>query len=127
MKGRIRRLISSLKAQPDNTDGIHDPRLRNQGDVAMLLSLSTTLQSQQLTPFLSSIVSPWMGLVSEEPTSEQLEEDGAVFLRDEAIRTAWRLQRGIDGVEAGMSGDIESFLESRDRLSVLLGGQESST
>ena len=26
-----------------------------------------------------------------------------------------------------MSGDIESFLESRDRLSVLLGGQASST
>ena len=76
--------------------------------------------------FLSSIVSPWMGLVCEDVASEQVDEDGAIFLRDEAIRTAWRLQRGIDGFEAGMSGDIETFLESRDRLSILLGGQESS-
>ena len=126
LKGRIRRLIASLKAQPDKTDGIHDARLRNQGDVAMLLSLIDDAPISTIDAFLSSIVSPWMGLVSEEPTNEQLEEDGAVFLRDEAIRTAWRLQRGIDGVEAGMSGDIESFLESRDRLSILLGGQESS-
>ena len=80
MKGRIRRLISSLKAQPDNTDGIHDPRLRNQGDVAMLLSLIDDAPISTIDAFLSSIVSPWMGLVSEEPTSEQLEEDGAVFL-----------------------------------------------
>ena len=30
----------------------------------------------------------------------------------------------IEGKEVGMSGDIEAFLESRDRLSVLLGGQD---
>lgn len=126
LKGRIRRLIASLKAQPDKAGGTHDPRLRNQGDVAMLLSLIDDAPISTIDSFLSSIVSPWMGLVSENPTSEQLDEDAAVFLRDEAIRTAWRLQRGIDGKEAGMSGDIESFLESRDRLSVLLGGQDSS-
>ena len=130
LKGRIRRLIASLRAQPvgqDDIDGIHDSRLRNQGDVAMLLSLVDDAPISTIDAFLSSIVSPWMGLVCEDPTTEQVDEDGAVFLRDEAIRTAWRLQRGIDGIEAGMSGDIESFLESRDRLSVLLGGQASST
>ena len=47
------------------------------------------------------MVSPWMGLVCEDVASEQVDEDGAIFLRDEAIRTAWRLQRGIDGFEAG--------------------------
>ena len=130
LKGRIRRLIASLRAQPvgqDDIDGIHDPRLRNQGDVAMLLSLVDDAPISTIDAFLSSMVSPWMGLVCEDPASEQVDEDGAVFLRDEAIRTAWRLQRGIDGIEAGMSGDIELFLESRDRLSVLLGGQTSSS
>jgi len=130
LKGRIRRLIASLRAQPpgtDDIDGVHDSRLRNQGDVAMLLSLIDDAPISTIDAFLSSIVSPWMGLVCEDPASDQVDEDGAVFLRDEAIRTAWRLQRGIDGIEAGMSGDIESFLESRDRLSVLLGGQNSSS
>ena len=113
LKGRIRRLIASLRAQPpstDDMDGIHDSRLRNQGDVAMLLSLIDDAPISTIDAFLSSIVSPWMGLVCEDPASDQVDEDGAIFLRDEAIRTAWRLQRGIDGIEAGMSGDIESFL-----------------
>ena len=119
MKGRIRRLIANLDSESED-------RLTKQGDVAMLLSLVDDAPISTIDSFLSSIVSPWMGLVCEDPTSEQLEEDGAVFLRDEAIRTAWRLQRGLEGVEVGMSGDIESFLESRDRLSILLGGQDAS-
>ena len=119
LKGRIRRLIANLDSETEN-------RLTKQGDVAMLLSLVDDAPISTIDSFLSSIVSPWMGLVCEDPTSEQLEEDGAVFLRDEAIRTAWRLQRGLEGKEVGMSGDIEAFLESRDRLSVLLGGQDSS-
>ena len=126
LKGRIRRLIASLRAQPptaDDTDGIHDTRLRNQGDVAMLLSLVDDAPISTIDAFLSSIVSPWMGLVCEDPATEQVDDDGAIFLREEAIRTAWRLQRGIDGVEVGMTGDIDAFLESRDRLSVMLGGQ----
>lgn len=126
LKGRIRRLIANLQAKSEDNDAESEDRLTKQGDVAMLLSLVDDAPISTIDSFLSSIVSPWMGLVCEDPTSEQLEEDGAVFLRDEAIRTAWRLQRGLEGVEVGMSGDIESFLESRDRLSVLLGGQDSS-
>ena len=106
LKARIRRQIASLRAQSESKEdefGTHDPRLRNQGDVSMLLSLVDDAPISTIDSFLSSIVSPWMGLVCEDVASEQVEEDGAIFLRDEAIRTAWRLQRGIDGVEAGMS------------------------
>ena len=129
LKGRIRRLIASLRAQSpgdDDINGLHDSRLRNQGDVAMLLSLVDDAPISTIDSFLSSIVSPWMGLVCEDPATDQVDEDGAVILREEAVRTAWRLQRGIDGIEVGMSGNIENFLEARDRLSVLLGGQSSS-
>ena len=130
LKGKIRREIASLRAQPpaqEDLGGVHDSRLRNQGDVAMLLSLIDDAPISTIDSFLSSIVSPWIGLVCEDPAMDQVDEDGAIFLREEAIRTAWRLQKGIDAVEVGMTGDIEAFLESRDRLSVMLGGQDPST
>ena len=130
LKGKIRRLIANLRAQPpspDDIEGVHDTRLRDQGDVEMLLSLVDDASISTIDSFLSSLVSPWMGMVCENPATEQVDEDGAIILREEAIRTAWRLQRGIDGIEVGMSGDIEAFLAARDRLSVRLGGQKSST
>ena len=34
--------------------------------------------------------------------------------------------RGLEGVEVGMSNDIESFLESRDRIVNTTGGQDAS-
>jgi len=130
LKGKIRGLISNLRAQPPvsgDEDGIHDPRLSDQGDVEMLLSLIDDAPISTIDAFLSSITGPWIGLVSEDPAGEQMEEEGSILLREEAIRTAWRLQRGMDGIEAGMSGDIEAFLEARDRLAVRLGGQRSSS
>jgi superfamily I DNA/RNA helicase len=130
LKGRIRRLIASLRATPPiqgDDKGVHDPRISDQGDVEMLLSLMDDAPISTIDSFLSSIVSPWMGLVSENPATEQIDDEGSILLREEAIRTAWRLQKGIDGVEVGMRGNIERFLQSRDRLSVRLGGQTASS
>ena len=89
----------------------------------MLLSLMEDAPISTIDAFLSSIVSPWIGLVCDNPGSEQVDEEGSILLREEAIRTAWRLQKGIDAIEVGMSGDIEEFLQARDRLSIRLGGQ----
>jgi len=130
LKARIRKEITRLRAQPvSNQDeaGVHDVRLRNQGDVEMLLSLLDDAPISTIDSFLSSIVTPWIGLVSEDPASEQIDEDSSIILREEAIRAAWRLQSPIDGIELGLSGNIDSFLQSRNRLSVLLGGQNSSS
>ena len=129
LKARIRKEITKLRAQkPSKEDeiGVHDTRLRNQGDVAMLLSLLDDAPISTIDSFLSSIVTPWIGLVSEDPATEQIDEDSSIILREEAIRAAWRLQSSTDGVELGLTGNIEGFLESRNRLSVLLGGQNSS-
>ncbi len=130
LKGRIRRLIASLRADSHLdgvANGVHDSRISDQGDVEMLLSLMEDAPISTIDSFLSSIVSPWIGLVCDNPGSEQVDEGGSILLREEAIRTAWRLQKGIDAVEVGMSGDIEEFLEARDRLSVRLGGQSASS
>lgn len=129
LKGRIRKLISSLRASPpkkSDTQGYHDPRITEQGDVEMLLSLMEDAPISTIDSFLSSIVSPWLGLVSENPSGEQISEEDSILLREEAIRTAWRLQRGTDAIEVGMSGDLDEFLNARNRLSVRLGGQSSS-
>ena len=130
LKGRIRGLISSLRAQSSAEEGenvVHDTRISDQGDVEMLLSLMEDAPISTIDSFLSSIVSPWIGLVSDKPATEQVEEEVSILLREKAIRTAWRLQKGIDGIEVGMTGDIESFLQARDRLSVRLGGQSASS
>ena len=58
---------------------------------------------------------------------EQIDEHSSALLREESIRIAWRLQHGVHGIEVGMRGDIESFLQARDRLSILLGGQSSAS
>jgi ATP-dependent exoDNAse (exonuclease V) beta subunit len=129
LKGRIRRLIASLRAQspgPEDVDGFHDLRLDDQGDVSMLLSLIDDAPISTIDSFFSALVSPYMGLVCDDPASEQIDDDGAIILREEAIRTGWRLQRGVQAIEAGMSGDIEAFLLARDRLSIRLGGQSAS-
>ena len=130
LKGRIRRLIASLRAAPpseSDTNGVHDTRISDQGDVEMLLSLMEDAPISTIDAFLSSIISPWIGLVCDNPGGEQVDEEGSILLREEAIRTAWRLQKGIDAVEVGMSGDIEEFLAARDRLSIRLGGQSASS
>jgi len=130
LKGKIRRLISALRAAPPakgDINGVHDTRISDQGDVEMLLSLMEDAPISTIDAFLSSIISPWIGLVCDNPGGEQVDEEGSILLREEAIRTAWRLQKGIDAIEVGMSGDIEEFLEARDRLSIRLGGQTASS
>ena len=130
LKGRIRRLIAKLRSTSPakgDTEGIYDPRLRSQGDVAMLLSLVDDAPISTIDSFLSSVVSPWIGLVCDDPAMEQIDEHSSALLREESIRIAWRLQHGIHGIEVGMQGDIESFLQARDRLSILLGGQFSAS
>ena len=130
LKGRIRKLISRLRASPPkkgDIHGFHDARISEQGDIEMLLSLIEDAPISTIDSFLSSIVSPWLGLVSENPGGEQISEEDGVLLREEAIRTAWRLQRGTDAIEVGMQGDVDEFLNARNRLSVRLGGQYASS
>ena len=89
LKGKIRRLIANLRAQPpslDDIDGVHDTRLRDQGDVEMLLSLVDDASISTIDSFLSSLVSPWMGLVCENPSIDQVDEDGAIIKKHYGIK-----------------------------------------
>ena len=67
LRSRIRQRIQSLRAHPvkdDDRMGMHDPRLRHQGDVSMLMSLLESSPISTIDAFLSEILSPHIDLVA---------------------------------------------------------------
>ena len=76
LRSRIRQRIQSLRANPvkkDDRMGVHDPRLRHQGDVAMLMSLLEGAPISTIDSFLSEILSPHIDLVAVHLSREQLD------------------------------------------------------
>ena len=46
---------------------------------------------------------------------------------EEALHSAWRIRTINDAQEAGVLGYVNSFIESRNRIAVALGGQEHAS
>ena len=130
LRGRIRRELTRHRSAPvsaDDRDGIHDPRLKSDADVEMLVSAIEDAPIATIDSFLASLVAPWMASLSDDPPRQQMADERLPLLHDEAIASAWRLQSAIDGIESGLSGDIEEFLAARGRLSIVLGGQRTTS
>ncbi len=130
LRGRIRRELTryrSAPVSPDDRNGIHDPRLKSDADVEMLISAIEDAPIATIDSFLASLVTPWIASLSDDPPRQQMADERLPLLHDEAIASAWRLQNAIDGIEAGLSGDIEEFLAARGRLSIVLGGQRTTS
>ena len=128
LKARIRYRVgqsraSQLKAGDD--EGIFDPRLR-EGDIETLMSALDEAPISTIDAFLSQLVSPHLDLVAVHPSREQISEDRSPLLVQETLHSAWRIRTINDAHEAGVRGNIGAFIEARDRLAVLLGGQEHS-
>ena len=129
LRSRIRQRIQSLRANPvkkDDRMGVHDPRLRHQGDVAMLMSLLEGAPISTIDSFLSEILSPHIDLVAVHLSREQLAEEKAPILRSQALNAAWRIRNGRDAIEAGMLDSADEFIAARNRLAIRLGGQQSA-
>ena len=129
LKSRIRQRIQSLRANPvkkDDRMGVHDPRLRHQGDVSMLMSLLEGAPISTIDSFLSEILSPHIDLVAVHLSREQLAEEKAPILRSQALNAAWRIRNGRDAIEAGMLESADEFIAARNRLAIRLGGQQSA-
>ena len=130
LRGRIRRELTrhrSAPVSPDDRDGIHDSRLKSDADVEMLVSAIEDAPIATIDSFLASLVAPWIASLSDDPPRQQMADERLPLLHDEAIASAWRLQNAIDGIEAGLSGNIEEFLAARGRLSIVLGGQRTTS
>ncbi|MED5290624.1 MAG: UvrD-helicase domain-containing protein [Candidatus Thermoplasmatota archaeon] len=129
LRSRIRQRIQSLRAHPvkdDDRMGMHDPRLRHQGDVSMLMSLLESSSISTIDAFLSEILSPHIDLVAIHVSREQLPEEKAPLLRSQALNAAWRIRNARDAIEAGMLQSADAFIAARNRLAIRLGGQASA-
>ena len=129
LRSRIRQRIQSLRANPvqdDDRMGVHDPRLRHQGDVSMLMSLLEAAPISTIDAFLSEILAPHIDLVAIHLSREQLPEEKAPLLRSQALNAAWRIRNASDAIEAGMLESADEFISARNRLAIRLGGQQSA-
>ena len=128
LKARIRHRVGQSRAtssEKADDEGIFDPRIR-EGDIETLMSALDEAPISTIDAFLSQLVSPHLDLVAVHPSREQISEERAPLLIMEALHSAWRIRTIDDAHEAGVRGHIGAFLASRNRLAVLLGGQERS-
>ena len=124
LKSRIRARLERTRSMPMSEDeGFFDPRIRRSGDIEMLLSSLDEAPISTIDSFLLQLVSPNIDLVSINPSKEQISEVRSPLLIQETIHSAWRIRSNIDAIEAGVRADVGNFIESRNRLAILVGGQ----
>ncbi|HIF16857.1 MAG TPA: hypothetical protein EYQ85_06360 [Candidatus Poseidoniales archaeon] len=127
LKERIRSILASLASTLDgDPESRFDPRLRKPGFVEQLMSLLDSAPIGTIDSFLSRLVAPHLSLVSDVHASETMSEEDGPMLNDSAISLFWSLQSEFDALDAGMTGDILSMLQSRDRLALMMGGRKTA-
>lgn len=127
LKSRIRARVAQTRSSPiqsGDVDGIFDPRIRDQADVEMLLSSLDEAPISTIDAFLSQLVSPHLDSVAIHPSREQIAEERSPLLVREVLQSAWRIRTVSDALEAGVRGNVTEFISARNRLAILLGGQE---
>lgn len=117
LKHRIRTLLLEKKKQKD------DPRINKEGLIDQMLSLIDDAPIGTIDSFFSTLLRPWMALVNESPTNENVSDEIRPLLTKDAIKIAWRIRNEKDFFEAGLKSDFNNFLNSRNRLSLGLGGR----
>ena len=130
LKARIRARVAQTRRSPvapDDEVGIFDPRVGSDADIEMLLSSLDEAPISTIDAFLSQLLSPHLDLVAVHPSREQIAPERAPLLIEEALHSAWRVRTVGDAQEAGVLGYVNSFIESRDRLSIALGGQAQAS
>ena len=130
LRQKIRNGLNALLDKTSSVDGPvqnrTDPRIKNDGELEHLISLLNDAPIGTIDSFFASLVGNWKGLLSDIPTNEYVSEERRPYLVNTAIQSAWRMQNSNDGFALGLVGDIELFIESRNRLSWQMGGQRSA-
>ena len=130
LKARIRARVAATRKSPvkaGDDEGIFDPRISSDADVEMLLSSLDEAPISTIDAFLSQLLAPHLDLVAVHPSREQIAQERAPLLIEEALHSAWRIRTVNDAQEAGVLGYVNSFIEARNRLAVALGGQEQAS
>ena len=127
LKARIRvRLARSRAHAPteDDTEGMFDPRLRSNADVEMLLSSLDEAPISTIDAFLHRLVQPYIDRVALYPVHDMVAEAQTPLMLNDALHTVWRVRSVEDAHEAGVLNHHQAFIDARNRLVTLLGGQQ---
>ena len=117
-------LRSRIRARLSQTD--IDLYSLTDGDIEMLLTNLEEAPISTIDAFLGRLVTPYLDILSTQPAGEQISEVRSPMLISETINSAWRIRTSIDAQEAGVRGDTEGFIQSRNNLAILLGGQRNA-
>ena len=117
LRNRIRKRLNSTDV---NLYTIQD------GDVEMLLSRLEDAPISTIDAFLSRLVTPYLDILTTQPAGEQISETRSPMLISETINSAWRIRTKHDAIEAGVLGDRQAFIDARNNLAILLGGQRNA-
>jgi len=126
LRARIRKELTQIlppTVKSVQEDMHFDPRLRSEADLEMLLSKLDSAPITTIDAFLSSLISPWVGMLSSKPVSELMEDEIVPLLNKEAIRLTWKVQNGTEAFLAGARGDVDKFVTSKNRVFQFMGGQ----
>lgn len=129
LKARIRKSVSILRPlpkDPTRDDLIYDSRIKSLADVEKLVAALDDAPISTIDAFLSGIVSPHLDMVAIHPSREQIAEERTPLLQQESLHTAWRIRSEYDAREAGITVGESEFIAARNRLAVLLGGQQKA-
>ena len=129
LKARIRHRLARARAHspgPEDQDGVFDPRLRNDGDVEMLLSGLDEAPISTIDAFLSQLVQPYVDLVALYPSNQQVAEERKPLMVQDTLHAVWRIRSVDDAREAGVLNHHQAFLDARNRLVTRLGGQDQA-
>jgi ATP-dependent exoDNAse (exonuclease V) beta subunit len=128
LKARIRHRLSQTRDTPPGPDeeGVFDPRLRQSGDVEMLLSALDEAPISTIDAFLNQLVQPYIDLVALYPSNQQVAEERAPLMVSDTLHAVWRIRSADDAREAGVLNHHDAFLAARTRLVTRLGGQDQA-
>ena len=129
LKAKIRKSVSILRPlpkDPTRDDLIYDSRIKSLADVEKLVAALDDAPISTIDAFLSGIVSPHLDMVAIHPSREQIAEERTPLLQQESLHTAWRIRSEYDAREAGITVGESEFIAARNRLAVLLGGQQKA-
>ena len=123
-----RKAAAELRSRIRSTLSKTDTNLHSisHGDVEMLLTSLEDAPISTIDAFLAKLVTPYLDILSAQPAGQQISEVRSPMLISETINSAWRIRTNIDAEEAGVRGDPYGFVESRNNLAILLGGQSLS-
>ena len=92
----------------------------------MLLGNLEDAPISTIDAFLSRLVTPYLDILTVQPAGEQIADVRSPMLISETINSAWRIRTVFDADEAGILGDRQGFIDARNNLAILLGGQRNA-